>query len=123
MFGLHNNETNLLVALIWSKEYTYKYKNTTIKWNTWTNTSDSKRYTHYDHNENDTRQVMNDTLATCMYATRCAFNATMQTSPGALVYQWDMLMDVPLIENLEQIRDIRQLLTNREEFNTFKPLG
>ena len=49
-------------------------------------------HTNPPQNENDSIQVIDNALATCMHATRCAVNAAMQTSPEALVYRWDMLM-------------------------------
>ena len=45
-----------------------------------------------------------------MHALRCAVNHTMQTSPGALFFRRDMLMDVPLIADLDAIRGRRQQL-------------
>ena len=52
--------------------------------------------------------AMDNALATAMHATRCAVSAPIGTSPGALVYVRDMIMDVPLIANLAAIRDGRQ---------------
>ena len=56
-------------------------------------------------NMDDANQVMDNTLATAMHATRCAVSGPIWTSPGALVYGRDMIMDVPLIANLSAIRD------------------
>ena len=53
-------------------------------------------------------QVMDNALATAMYTTRCAVGAPIGTSPGALVYGRDMIMDVPLIANLSAIWNGRQ---------------
>ena len=47
-----------------------------------------------------------------MNAVRCAVNHTIKTSPGALVFRRDMLMDVPLIADLDAIRGRRQQLIN-----------
>ena len=46
------------------------------------------------------------------YATRCAVNQTMQTSPGALVFQRDMLFDIPVVTDLDAVRNKRQLQIN-----------
>ena len=43
-----------------------------------------------------------------MHATRNAVNATMEISPGGLVFIRDMIMDIPLVANLEMIRENRQ---------------
>ena len=67
-------------------------------------------HTNPPTNMNDTNQCIDNALATCMHALRCSVNATLETSPGALVYNRDMIMDVPLIANLTTIRDRRQNL-------------
>ena len=67
-------------------------------------------HTNPPTNMNDANQVMDNALATAMYATRCAVTAPIRTSPGALVFGRDMVMDVPLIANLTAIRDGRQHL-------------
>ena len=62
-------------------------------------------HTNPPQNIDDANQVMDNALATAMHATRCAVSAPIGTSPGALVYGRDMIMDVPLIANLTAIRD------------------
>ena len=69
-------------------------------------------HTSPPNNINTANQMMDNALATAMHALRCAVNATLQTSPGALVFNRDMVMDIPLIANLETIRDRRQQLIN-----------
>ena len=54
--------------------------------------------------------MINNALATCMHLMRCSVNQTMKTSPGALTFNRDMLINVPLAANLESIRDRRQHL-------------
>ena len=49
---------------------------------------------------NDASQVVDNTLATVIYATRCAVSTLIQTTPGGLVYRRDMMMDIPLKANL-----------------------
>ena len=51
----------------------------------------------------DANKVIDNALATAMYATRCAVSTPIRTLPGALVYGRDMIMDVPLIANLSTI--------------------
>ena len=57
--------------------------------------------------------VMDNALATAMHSTRCTVSAPIGTSPGALVYGRDMIMDVPLIANLAAIRDGRQPMIDK----------
>ena len=47
-----------------------------------------------------------------MHDMKYSVNATLDTSPGALVYNRDMIIKVPLIVNLATIRDRRQYLIN-----------
>ena len=50
------------------------------------------------NNENDANQIVdNALLAICVHSSRCAVNHTMQTSPGVLVFQRDVIINVPLI--------------------------
>ena len=62
--------------------------------------------------EDEAEQAVHNEVYTCMHALRCVVNHTMQTSPGALVFHRDMLMDVPLIAYLGAIRGRRKQLIN-----------
>ena len=64
-------------------------------------------HTNPPQNIDNTNAVMDKALATAMHATRCAVSAPIGTSPGALVYSRDMIMDVLLIANLAVIRNGR----------------
>ena len=65
------------------------------------------------NNEQEAEHIIDNALAKCMHATRCAVNHAMKTSPGALTFGRDMLMDVPLIANLSAIRESRQQLIDK----------
>ena len=56
----------------------------------------------------DVEQKIDNALSTCVHALRCAINHTMKTSPGAMVFNRDMLMNVQLLVDLESIRGRRQ---------------
>ena len=56
-------------------------------------------HTNSPTNMVDANQVMDNALATAMYASRCTVSFPIQTTPGALVYGRDVIMDVPLIVN------------------------
>ena len=60
--------------------------------------------------EDEADQAVDNALYTCMHAIRCAVNHKMQTSPGALVLRIGMLMDVPLIADMDAIRGRLQQL-------------
>jgi len=64
--------------------------------------------------------LLDNVLATAMHSTRCAVNHTKRTSPGALAFNRDMLMDIPFIANLAAIRDRRQQLINSTLIRTNK---
>ena len=58
----------------------------------------------------DAQHVIDHAIATSIHATCCAVNHTMQHSPGEIVFQRDMLLDIPVIAGLVAIRERRQLL-------------
>ena len=60
----------------------------------------------------DTNRMVDNALASCQHACRVAVNHAMQTSPGALAFNRDMIMNIPLIASLEAIQGRRQQLIN-----------
>ena len=56
------------------------------------------------------RHLMEHAIAACVHATRIAVNHTMQHTPGEIVFQRDMLLDIPVIADLVAIRQRKQLL-------------
>ena len=56
-------------------------------------------------NEMQLTQLIENVLATVTYATRASVSRALNTSPGNLVFNRDMFVDVPLISNLAAIRD------------------
>ena len=66
----------------------------------------SKTITEEEHAE----QEVDNAISSCLHALRCVVNKTMQTSPGALVFHRDMLMNIPLITDLDALRGRRQQL-------------
>jgi len=49
-------------------------------------------------------------LSTTMHVTRCATSRSLGISPGALVFRRDMFLDLPIIADLLQIQQNRQVL-------------
>ena len=47
-------------------------------------------------------------LASTQYATRCAVHKTFGVSPGAIVFHRDMLLPIPIIADLTNLRERRQ---------------
>ena len=58
--------------------------------------------------------MIDNALATASHALRCSVSATLQTSPGTLIFNRYMIMDIPLIANLETIRNSRQHLIDEK---------
>ena len=71
-------------------------------------------------NENDVNNMIDNALASCMHAMRCSINHTMETSPGAMVFNRDMLINVPLLSNLIAIKDRRQQVIDNNLMRTNK---
>ena len=67
-------------------------------------------YTQPLHNQSQAQNIIDSALASASYATRCAIHQTLQISPGALVFQRDMILDIPIIADLEYIKNKRQVL-------------
>ena len=70
-------------------------------------------YTNPPTNQLEANQVLDNALAAAMHVTRCAVNPTPQNSSGSIVYNRDMLIDVPLIADLTVIRDQQQALVDK----------
>jgi hypothetical protein len=45
-----------------------------------------------------------------MYALRATIHRTLRVSTGALVFHRDMLLDIPLLADLQQLKQRRQVL-------------
>ena len=58
----------------------------------------------------DATHIMNRALAAMQHATRCAVHKTLQHSPGEIVFNRDMFVDVPVMTDLIALRERRQLL-------------
>lgn len=55
-------------------------------------------------------EMIDDALSTCQHACRTAVNHTMETLPGAMAFNRDVLINIPLIANLEATQGKRQKL-------------
>eukprot|EP00957_Ditylum_brightwellii_P011549 873264-Ditylum_brightwellii.AAC.1 len=57
-------------------------------------------------------QAIDNVLASATHATRCAVSRALEVSPEALIFQWDMFFNLPIIADLITIRDKRQVMIN-----------
>jgi transposase InsO family protein len=63
---------------------------------------------------NDAHALVDVALADAMYATRASFHSGLKTTPGALAFHRDMVMNIPLMSDLMLIQQNRQwLIDNR----------
>ena len=58
--------------------------------------------------------VIDQALASASHAVRTNINQATGYAPGALAFHWDMLMNIPLVVNLLDIRAKRQLRVDRD---------
>ena len=58
----------------------------------------------------EAEHAVDNALYSCIHALRCSINQAMRTSPGALVFNRDMMIDVPLLADLDAIRGRKQQL-------------
>jgi transposase InsO family protein len=61
----------------------------------------------------DAKQLVNTALANAMYATRASFHSGIKSTPGALAFNRDMVMNIPFVADLNLIRDHRQQLIDQ----------
>ena len=52
-----------------------------------------------------TNDIMDTCFATAAHASKVAINCTLIMSPGALVFQRDMILNIPLITDLLQLHE------------------
>jgi len=67
-------------------------------------------HAHRPQNHQTAQELVDTALATAMHALRSSVNRSLQMTPGAVVFQRDMLLNIPLIADLHEIRERRQLI-------------
>jgi hypothetical protein len=58
-------------------------------------------------------EMVDAALANAMYATRASYHGSLKTSPGALAFHRDMVMNIPLVSDLTMIQQNRQALIDQ----------
>ena len=64
---------------------------------------------HPPTNEEDAIDVVERVLSSAQHAARATAHSTFGVSPGAIVFQRDMLLPIPMITDIERLRQRRQL--------------
>lgn len=73
-------------------------------------------YEHMPTNFVEFYDIVETALACAIYALRTAINVSINTSPGALTFHRDMLLDIPLHADLHRIQQHRQQLVIRNAY-------
>jgi hypothetical protein len=55
-------------------------------------------------------QLVDTAIADAVYATRCMYSSSLGTTPGALAFHRDMILNIPMMADLQQIQQRRQQL-------------
>ena len=63
-------------------------------------------------NESQARELMDEALAVAQHALRCAVHTTLGSSPGALVFNRDMFLNIPLVADWTLLNKKREHLVN-----------
>jgi hypothetical protein len=73
---------------------------------------------------NDADALADATLANAMYAMRASYHSGIQTTPGALAFHCNMVMNIPMISDLTLVHQNQQRLidqhlikSNRKRFS------
>ena len=65
-------------------------------------------YADPPEHELQAKHIIDTALATAAYAARTSLHSTMEHSPGQLVFQRDMLLDIPVIADFQLLKEKRQ---------------
>jgi hypothetical protein len=65
--------------------------------------------------DSGTKQLVDPAIADAVCATRCTayYNSAVKTTPGGLAFGRDMILNIPLITDLEQLQKRRQGLIDQ----------
>ena len=63
---------------------------------------------HHPRDINQANLIMDTALQTASYSARTAIHHTLQTTLGAFAFHRDMLLNIPVIADLQLLRDKRQ---------------
>jgi transposase InsO family protein len=69
-------------------------------------------HAHIPVNQVDAASIIDSCFATARFAVRSAVHRTLNISPGAMVFQRDMILPIPLIADFELIRQRRQAVVD-----------
>jgi hypothetical protein len=59
---------------------------------------------------NDSNTLVDTALANAIYATHASYHSSLRTTPGAMVFHQDMIINIPFVADLQLISEHRQQL-------------
>ena len=66
---------------------------------------------HHLQTKSEAATLAKQALETAMHASCCAVNCSLNNlSPGAIVFQWDMFLDIPFISDIITLTQSQQTL-------------
>jgi transposase InsO family protein len=74
------------------------------------NTLQTMLHTYPPNTIDQTNDIMDTCFATAAYASKVAIHHTLDMSPGALVFQRDMILNISLITDLLHLHERRQII-------------
>ena len=78
------------------------------------NTLRTMLHTYLPNNIDQTNDIMDTCFATAAYASKVAIHHTLNMSPGALVFQRDMILNIPIITDLLHLHERRQIIIDEQ---------
>jgi predicted MPP superfamily phosphohydrolase len=70
-------------------------------------------HAHPPQNVNDAAFLIDTALSTAACLARAAIHSTLKTSPGALVFHRDVILDTPVVADLHLLQQQRQALIDK----------
>jgi hypothetical protein len=67
---------------------------------------------------NDEASIIDAALSTAAWSARAAIHSSMKISPGALDFHRNVILDIPIIADLQLLRQQRQALIDRNLIRT-----
>ena len=70
-------------------------------------------HSHPPQDVNDVALIIDTAPSTAACSARAAIHSTMKISPGALIFHRDMILDIPIIADLQLLQQQRQALIDK----------
>jgi hypothetical protein len=61
----------------------------------------------------EVEQLVDTAIADAVYAARCSYHSALKSTPGSVAFGQDMILNIPIITDLQQLQKRRQELVNK----------